>query len=229
MRSTTDATQPTTVGGSHKSRGRPRDPEVEARIATAALAIYGDQGWAGFNFETVARAAEVSRDSLYRRWSDRRALLVHAIARIRPAPDPAHGPADGRPLREILHRMALASLRRYLGPGGHALLRLYVEASQDPELLDLFHREVITPAVLRARQLVRDAIAVGQLPAETSPTAIIDAVFGAVLVHVLVTPAELRPKMIERAAEHLAEVVDITLRGAGYRPPPATGDVSRTH
>jgi AcrR family transcriptional regulator len=186
---------------------------VEARIATAALAIYGDHGWAGFNFETVARAAEVSRDSLYRRWSGRRDLLVHAIGRTHPA---APMNLDGLDLRETLLRMAIGSLRRYLAPGGLALLRLYVEAPQDPELLALFQQEVVTPAVLYARQAIRDAITAGQLPAGASATAITDAVFGAVLIHILVTPAELRPKMVERAEAHLTEVVDLTLRGAGY-------------
>jgi len=195
------------------TRGRPRDPEVEARIAAAALTIYGDHGWAGFNFESVARAADVSRDSLYRRWTDRRALLVDAIGRVQPAPDPV----DGLSLRDTLLRAALGSLERYLAPGGHALLRLYIEAPQDPELLALFHREVITPAVRQARRLVRDAIDAGQLPPDASPTAIFDGVFGAVLLHVLVTPARLRPKMVEQAERYVAEVVDMTLRGAYYR------------
>ncbi|MFI5956017.1 TetR/AcrR family transcriptional regulator [Cryptosporangium sp. NPDC051539] len=195
------------------ARGRPRNPEVENRIATAALAIYGDHGWAGFNFEAVARAADVSRDSLYRRWKDRRALLVDAIARVEPAPTSV----DGLSLRDTLLRTALSSLERYLAPGGNALLRLYVEAPQDPELLELFHREVITPAVRRTRQLVRDAVDAGSLPAEANPTAIIDSVFGAVLMHVLATPAELRPKMVEQAEQYVTDVVDMTLRGAYYR------------
>jgi AcrR family transcriptional regulator len=195
------------------TRGRPRDPEVEARIAAAALTIYGDHGWAGFNFESVARAADVSRDSLYRRWTDRRALLIDAIGRVEPAP----APVEGLSLREVLLRAAHSSLERYLAPGGHALLRLYIEAPRDPELLDLFHREVITPAVRQARRLVRDAIDAGALPASASPTAIIDGVFGAVLLHVLVTPTELRPKMIEQAQQYVTDVVDMTLRGAFYR------------
>ncbi|MFG1927352.1 TetR/AcrR family transcriptional regulator C-terminal ligand-binding domain-containing protein [Cryptosporangium sp. NPDC048952] len=195
------------------TRGRPRDPGVEHRIAAAALTIYGEVGWAGFNFESVARAADVSRDSLYRRWNDRRALLVDAIGRVQPAP----APIDGLSLRDALLQAASSSLARYLAPGGHALIRLYVEAPQDPELLALFHREVITPAVLSARQLVRDAVAAGQLPADASPTAIIDSVFGAVLLHVLVTPVELRPRMIEQAQHYVADVVDMTLRGAYYR------------
>lgn len=195
------------------TRGRPRDPGVEERIAAAALTIYGDHGWAGFNFESVARAADVSRDSLYRRWKDRRALLVDAIGRVQPAPKAV----DGLSLRDALLQGALSSLERYLAPGGHALIRLYVEAPQDPELLALFHREVITPAVHAARRLVRDAIAAGRLPADASPTAIIDGVFGAVLLHVLVTPPELRPKMIGRARQYVTEVVDMTLRGAYYR------------
>jgi AcrR family transcriptional regulator len=186
---------------------------VENRIAAAALAIYGEQGWAGFNFESVARAAEVSRDSLYRRWSDRRALLVHALGRVHQDAPALQTEPD---LREALRQMAVLSLRRYLAPGGLALLRLYVEASQDPELLALFQREVVAPAVQHARQTVRDAVDAGLLDPDTSATAIIDAIFGAVLIHILVTPAERRPRMLERAEDHLTKVVDMTLRGAGY-------------
>ena len=37
--------------------GRPRDPSLEPRVVAAALAVYAENGWSGFNFEAVARRA----------------------------------------------------------------------------------------------------------------------------------------------------------------------------
>src|SRR5579871_5264860 len=62
------------------SPGRPRDPDVDRRIAQAALDLFGDAGWAGFAMEAVARRAGVGKASLYLRWSSKEALLVDALS-----------------------------------------------------------------------------------------------------------------------------------------------------
>ncbi|MDQ4116617.1 MAG: TetR family transcriptional regulator, partial [Actinomycetota bacterium] len=36
--------------------GRPRDPEVDRRIADAAVDLFGRTGWSGFSMDAVARA-----------------------------------------------------------------------------------------------------------------------------------------------------------------------------
>jgi hypothetical protein len=47
------------VNATHVTPGRPRDPEVDRRIAQAALDLFADAGWAGFAMETVARRAGI--------------------------------------------------------------------------------------------------------------------------------------------------------------------------
>src|SRR3712207_5859861 len=59
--------------------GRPRDPDVDRRVATAAVELYGEVGWAGFNIDAVARRAGVGKTSVYLRWSNRLDLLVDAL------------------------------------------------------------------------------------------------------------------------------------------------------
>src|SRR5690348_5873402 len=59
--------------------GRPRDPQVDRRIAEAALGLFGDAGWAGFAMESVARRAGVGKASVYLRWSSKEALLTDAV------------------------------------------------------------------------------------------------------------------------------------------------------
>ena len=52
--------------------GRRRDPELDERVLEAALTVYARQGWAGFNFDAVAREAGCGRPALYRRWQSKR-------------------------------------------------------------------------------------------------------------------------------------------------------------
>jgi AcrR family transcriptional regulator len=58
--------------------GRPRDPHVDAAIATATLALLVEQGYQGTSIQAIARRAGVSAPSIYRRWSSK-AELVEAV------------------------------------------------------------------------------------------------------------------------------------------------------
>ncbi|MGW0590086.1 TetR family transcriptional regulator [Streptosporangium sp. NPDC002607] len=53
-------------------RGRPPDPDLEARVHAAALDLYGEVGWAGFSLDLVARRARVGKAALYSRWGTAR-------------------------------------------------------------------------------------------------------------------------------------------------------------
>ena len=59
--------------------GRPRNPEVDRRIADAAMEVFGELGWEGFTVEGVAKRAGVGKASIYLRWPTKEALLVDAV------------------------------------------------------------------------------------------------------------------------------------------------------
>ena len=59
--------------------GRPRDPDVDRRVADAAITLFGEAGWAGFSVEAVAKRASVGKASIYLRWPTKEALLVEAL------------------------------------------------------------------------------------------------------------------------------------------------------
>ena len=65
---------------SPRKRGRPKDPQVEAKTLRAAAQVYGRYGWSGFNFDAVAREAGVGKSTLYARWGDAGELLCFLIA-----------------------------------------------------------------------------------------------------------------------------------------------------
>lgn len=200
-------------GPGSTSPGRPRDPSVDDRVTAAAIEVFGDSGWAGFNLDVVARRAAVGKASLYLRWKNREDLLGDAIERrLRFVRE-----VDTGTLRGDLTALGLQLLDLYLGRTGRAVMRLSYDLPDVPALrdrCDAWRRSQI----LAARGIVRRGIARGELPPDASVTLVMDTLCGAVLAHVLTTPADLRKTMAERSRAYVGELADFVLRAAAGRP-----------
>lgn len=61
-------------------RGRPRDPSVDRAILEAARAVMARRGFTGASMEEIARTAGVGKDTLYRRWPSKEALVQHLLS-----------------------------------------------------------------------------------------------------------------------------------------------------
>jgi AcrR family transcriptional regulator len=196
-----------------RRRGRRRDAEVDQRILDVARAVYAERGWAGFNFDVVAHRARVSKDAIYRRYTSKIDLLLSTMTH----PVEEHVPvAPEGDIRAALIVAASRYFQDYVSGNGHNSLRIFVEAPQNPELLEAYHRERSAPVVVHTRAAIRAAMDGGLLPWATSPTAVLDAILGGVVMHVLATPPDLREKMLAGAQDYLVELVDLVLRGCGY-------------
>src|SRR5689334_6149683 len=138
--------------------GRPRDPEVDRRIAQAALDVFGDLGWAGFAMEAVARRAGVGKASLYLRWSSKEALLTDAVTlRFTQVTD-----VDTGTLRGDLTELAVQMLALYAGPASRAALRLNLEAELISGVAE-HYAGLGRSHVRAARAIVRRGIERGEL------------------------------------------------------------------
>src|SRR6516225_12039991 len=125
--------------------GRPRDPDVDRRVADAAIALFGEAGWAGFSVEAVAKRACVGKASIYLRWPTKEALLVEALRRR----VGTIAEVDTGSLREDLVKLACQMLDLYLGDAGRAALRLRLEGDLIPglaEQLDALQKSQILAA-----------------------------------------------------------------------------------
>jgi AcrR family transcriptional regulator len=73
--------------------GRARDPVLDGTIAQATKTLLEERGVAALTIEAVARRAGVARATVYRRWPNRNALLLHllrGLVREFPIPDRGH-------------------------------------------------------------------------------------------------------------------------------------------
>lgn len=198
----------------HVAPGRPRDPEVDRRIAQAALDLFADAGWAGFAMEAVARRAGVGKASLYLRWSTKEALLTDAVTmRLARVAD-----VDTGTLHGDLVELATQMLDIYAGDTSRAALRLGLEAAAIPGVAE--HYAAMRQAqVLAARAIVRRGIDRGEVAADTSVTLLLDTLIGGAMMHALSTPPDRRADLTRNIGSHAEQLVDFLLRAVSAPAP----------
>ena len=112
--------------------GRPRDENVHRAILEAARELIRVEGYASFSIEGVASRAGVAKQSIYRRWSSKGALLIdlYMDGLELPAPLPARGLAN-----DLL-----------------AVLLQTTKRVQDPTGASSFSRRSSSPVAMRRRR-----------------------------------------------------------------------------
>ena len=158
-------------------RGRPRDERIDRELADVAVAVLADQGFERFSVEEVASRAGVAKTTIYRRFPCRGDLLAAALHRLNdemPDPPPP-GPVRERLIAvlEVVHRTTPGSLRG----------RVVMQAAQsgDHELSELVQQRVIEPRRALLRDVVRDAIAAGELRGDIDFDALMPVLVGPIL------------------------------------------------
>ncbi len=186
--------------------GRPRDPAVDRRIAEAAIHVFGDEGWAGFSVEAVARRSGVGKASIYLRWPSKQELLLEAVRQH------IGGVTSIRTgnVRDDLIELASQLLRNQLGEAGRATMRIMLEADRIPGVAE--HWNAIRESqILAARGIVRRAIRRGELPKGTSVTLLLDALTGAAMNHAHTTPPSARAQLEKSVQRYATDLVDFLL------------------
>jgi len=195
-----------------KGPGRPPDPDIERRAIAATLDIYAEVGWPGFTFDAVARRAKVGKAALYRRWPQKQDLIVEAIETLRL---PRRRPLTG-PIRADLRDVAESLSRRYAGRHGLAFLRAQIEARLYPDVLGAAMEASRRSIIAKGRKIVVAAIERGELPPETSPGMVMDALAGAIVNHILMAPEKRVREIADDPSEFAGRIVDIVLDGARH-------------
>lgn len=169
------------------TRGRPRDPEVDAAILRAAFDLFLERGVEGTSMEQVAKRAGVGKLTVYRRWRSKEDLLARAIELI----------VDGRDWTweadlttttpaEIIERNLPVAAETTANPRFRALVaRVYGSSVSHPALLATYWRHYILPRRRSTAAFVEKAIQDGTIPADTDVDVLIDMMAGAITYRVL--------------------------------------------
>ena len=189
--------------------GRKRDPLIEPRVFDAAVRVYARDGWAGFTFEAIARAARVGKPAIYRRWSDREQLL---IAALHTADFPTA--RDCGDVRADLLDYAGQWVDWYQHPHrAIAARRIVYDCQANPSLLALHRDLIVRPRTDAARDITRRAIRRGEVAPTVRSSTIVDLLVGAMATHWEMTPETDRRRLRRTFPAYAESLVDIILAG----------------
>ena len=140
-------------------RGRPRDAAIDDEVLEAALAELGARGYSGFSLAAVAEAAGTTRPAIYRRWSDKTALVVDAVARLAEATPPE---VTGDARADLVAE--LEDFRHCISEtGALPLAGLMLTDDLDPAVRETYLERVVAPRRGRIRAILERAVSAREL------------------------------------------------------------------
>ncbi len=159
-------------------RGRPRTPEAARAVLTQTLRLLTEGGYGAMSVDGVAAAAGVSKATLYRRYSNKRELVVAALSLLRQEAPAALDTGDiERDLVAVIGDM----LRYFSRMNGFAFVgAMLAESGRNPEFLTLFQEHVILPRRASLNGLLGRGIKRGELHGGLDIEAAVDCIGGSV-------------------------------------------------
>lgn len=153
------ASAPTETGQDRKAPGRPRNAQADEAILDAVLDLLSaGLSAAAVSIEAVAAKAGVGKATIYRRWPNKEALLIDAVAAMKgPLPEPA-----GVSVRDDLIMLVKANRSGRAERHGKVSACLIPEFIRDPSLHDMY-QAVVEPRRDVTRQVLLRGIATGEL------------------------------------------------------------------
>ena len=196
----------TTETGPRASRRRESSRRA---ILDAALALCREEGYAKLTVEGIAARAGVGKQTIYRWWPSKGAVLLEALDRE--VADTVDHPDTGDVAADLRAIVATA-VRFHADPEfGPHLAALIAETQQDPALAPALLERFVRPRRAAVLQVLRRAQASGQLPASLDAEAFLEIVFGALYHRLLLGSGPLD-------AAYASFVADVVLDGAAGHP-----------
>jgi len=181
--------------------GRPRNPEIDASVLDATLAVLDELGYRRLSLEEVARRAGTTKPAIYRRWPNRQRLVLAALAlRLSDARAPDTG-CTLCDLDECL-KLFVASYERMppdvIGP-------LFADCAGDDELRAAFMTTLFDPPRAAVKETLDRAHARGDLRDDVQRDLILDLAGSLIHYRALFGHAPTTDVEIERVVEALLQ------------------------
>jgi AcrR family transcriptional regulator len=179
-------------------RSRRRNERSHEAIVRATQELLVERGYRELTIEGVAARAGVGKQTIYRWWPSRSALVLEAYLSgsdtVPPPPQLGSAREDVRALLVWLAEVLAQPI------GGRVVAGLVADLQHDPDLAAGFHRDVVPArrrAMLDALERGRER---GEIRADADLEAAVDMLHGAVFYRLLLSGEPLDGEFAERTA-----------------------------
>ena len=194
-------------GQVRRKRGRPRDPEADGRILSAASSLILLRGFDSMTVDEVASTAGVGKATVYRRWSRKEDLAVAAMEQL--YRDELPTPDTGTIRGDLL--AMYGSLLTFVGSSaGTDYVRTTLKESLRDQRIATLYREAGERAERATAAVFERGIERGEVRGDLHLGAAVQ--FLASFVSVRAVTGQPMPEL-----EELDQLVDFTLHGVSTR------------
>ncbi|MEU1787419.1 TetR/AcrR family transcriptional regulator [Streptomyces sparsogenes] len=160
------------------ARGRPRSEEARRAVLAAALELCRRDGFQPLTIKGIAEAAGVGRQTVYRWWPTKEAVLLEALRDLTEREAPTLAPDTGDPLRD-LETLLVTAYTMTARLTGQAVAGLMAEAQRDPELAERLQTGLLAERRRALREVLERAVRQGELSEDAvSLDLAVDLAFG---------------------------------------------------
>lgn len=185
--------------GSDSSQRR-RSERSHQAILESALAILAERGYRALTIEGVAKRAGVGKQTIYRWWPSKAAIVLEALTAEAQEKLPIPDTGSVRKDLEVLLNSTLCELQRRSGPIVRGLM---AEAQLDPEFGRAFREDFIA----RRREVLLEVLHRGQHRGEISDSVdlelIVDLIYGPMWYRLLNQHAPLDEDFVQSLLDQL--------------------------
>jgi AcrR family transcriptional regulator len=189
-----------------RDAGRPRGENIADAVLDSTLEELATAGVAGLSIDRIARAADVNKTSVYRRWPTREALIAAALERVLVHLEVQQ--VDTGSLRGDLLFLGETVGQFLTQPVGRALTRAVFAEDTAPSIAALARRQLQESAGGPAAAMVMRAMRRGEWRDDADPVVVLSMLVGAMLHRVGLERGEI-------GREWLEGVVGVLVRGVG--------------
>jgi TetR/AcrR family transcriptional regulator, regulator of autoinduction and epiphytic fitness len=172
-----------------------RDPRIERSrrvVLEAALEELGEVGYGALTIEGVAARAGVGKSTIYRHWTGKLALVEDAFRTLKAqALIPESGSVRER-VTGFLEQMAQLTVQSTYS----ACMPALIEAAERDPAVRAFHCDFSAERRAVLVDVLRDAIAGGELPKNADPDLLADALIGPIVMRRLMFFEPFDPKRV---------------------------------
>jgi AcrR family transcriptional regulator len=173
---------PTTNGTAVKAAGRPRDPALDEAIRAAARDVVIEFGYEDTTLAMIAKRADVSIPTIYRRWPSKHELIEEAVLHL----DTFELPRPTGNLRADLGTWVRLFLRVAMEPAARAAVPGLMSAySRNPDDYQRLLTRGEIPVRAAITQLISQGVATGQAAPDCDADAVFDFIRGATFLRAL--------------------------------------------
>jgi AcrR family transcriptional regulator len=191
-----------------RSAGRPRSAAADQAILDTTMRLLAEQGYDAMSIEGVAAAAGVGKTTIYRRYPNKRDLVIAALGSVAATlPEPSNAGNTRDDIRALIAD-TLEVLRR-TGVGFSMAGTLLVKERDEPMLLALFRERVLRPRFELGVAILRRGIERGELRPDIEPEVVLPILVGSIFArHIAGFPED---------EAWLASMIDTVWKGIGAR------------